>query len=152
MTEMSSDEDWMREALRLATFAASLGEIPVGAVVVQGNACIAEGWNQSISDHDPTGHAEIVALRKAAQYLNNYRLVDSTLYVTLEPCVMCAGAIIQARVKRVVFGAYDPKAGAAGSRFDILRDTRHNHHVECVSRVLATPCSDCLKHFFKNRR
>ena len=111
---MKSDEDWMRHALRLAQFAASLGEIPVGAVVVQGQACIAEGWNLSISHHDPTAHAEIVALRKAAQYLNNYRLMESTLYVTLEPCVMCAGAIIQARLSGWYLGLMIPKRARQG--------------------------------------
>ncbi|HEC83830.1 MAG TPA: tRNA adenosine(34) deaminase TadA [Thioploca sp.] len=146
------DNKWMRHALRLAELAAAQGEIPVGAVIIQADNCIAEGWNQPITQKDPTAHAEIVALRKAAQYLNNYRLVDTTLYVTLEPCVMCAGAIIQARVKRVVFGSYDNKAGAAGSRFDILRDTRHNHHIECVSGVLAEECGECLTRFFENRR
>jgi tRNA(adenine34) deaminase len=146
------DEKWMHHALRLADFAATQGEIPVGAVVVQAGECIAEGWNLPIFSNDPTAHAEIVALRKAAQYLNNYRLVNAILYVTLEPCVMCAGAIIQARIKRVVFGAYDPKAGAAGSRFDILRDTRHNYQVECVSGVLAEECGECLTSFFRNRR
>ncbi|KHD10044.1 hypothetical protein PN36_25230 [Candidatus Thiomargarita nelsonii] len=146
------DDKWMRHALNLAEFAAAQGEIPVGAIIVQGEQCIAKGWNQPISSHDPTAHAEIVALRKAAQHLNNYRLIDTTLYVTLEPCIMCAGAIIQARVKRVVFGAYDNKAGAAGSRFDILRDTRHNHLVECVSGVLGTECGHYLSQFFKTRR
>ncbi|MDM8558992.1 tRNA adenosine(34) deaminase TadA [Candidatus Parabeggiatoa sp. HSG14] len=146
------DNKWMRHALRLAKFAADRGEIPVGTVIVQGDHCIAEGWNQSIINNDPTAHAEIVALRKAAQHLNNYRLVDTTLYVTLEPCIMCAGAIIQARVKRVVFGAYDLKAGAAGSRFDILRDTRHNHLVECVSGLLADECREYLTNFFKTLR
>ena len=144
------DQKWMRHALQLAKRAAKQGEIPVGAIVVQDGECIAEGWNQSIQQNDPTAHAEIVALRKAAQHLNNYRLMNTTLYVTLEPCVMCAGAIIQARVKRVVFGAYDNKAGAAGSRFDILRDTRHNHVVECVSRVLAEECGACLTQFFRS--
>jgi len=149
---LKHDNQWMRDALRLAKLAAAQGEIPVGAIVVQGDKCIAEGWNQPITSNDPTAHAEIMALRQAAQYLNNYRLLDTTLYVTLEPCIMCAGAIIQARVKRVVFGAYNNKAGAAGSRFDILRDTRHNHHVECVSGVLIEECTQCLTNFFKNRR
>ncbi len=149
---LKHDNQWMRDALRLAELAAAQGEIPVGAIVVQGDKCIAEGWNQPITSNDPTAHAEIMALRQAAQSLNNYRLLDTTLYVTLEPCVMCAGAIIHARVKRVVFGAYNNKAGAAGSRFDILRDTRHNHHVECVSGVLIEKCTQCLTNFFKNRR
>jgi len=148
---LNHDKKWMCHALHLAERAAEQGEIPVGAVIIHGESCIAEGWNQSILDHDPTAHAEIVALRKAARYLKNYRLIDTTLYVTLEPCVMCAGAILQARVKRVVFGAYDEKAGAAGSRFDILRDTRHNHQVECVSQVLAEECGACLTDFFRQK-
>jgi len=150
--KVADDEKWMHRALFLAELAANYGEVPVGAVLVKDDKCIAEGWNQPITSHDPTAHAEIVALRKAARRLHTYRLVDVTLYVTLEPCTMCAGAIIQARVKRVVFGAYDPKAGAIGSRFDILRDSRHNHQVECVSGVLANVCGKCLTNFFKTRR
>ena len=150
LNSSNADQKWMRHALQLAQRAAEQNEIPVGAIIVQQGELIAKGWNQSIEQNDPTAHAEIVALRKAAQYLNNYRLINTTLYVTLEPCVMCAGAIIQARVKRVVFGAYDNKAGAAGSRFDILRDTRHNHQVECVSRVLAKECGACLTQFFRH--
>ncbi len=149
---LNPDQKWMRHALHLAEFSAAQGEIPVGALIVKADQCIAEGWNQPIATHDPTAHAEMVALRKAAQFLNNYRLTDTTLYVTLEPCVMCAGAIIHARLQRVVFGAYDNKAGAAGSRFDILRDTRHNHQVECVSGVLGDECGGCLRSFFKSRR
>ena len=142
------DQKWMQRALVIA----KQGEVPVGAIIVHNNICIAEGWNQPIASCDPTAHAEIIALRQAASYLNNYRLTDTTLYVTLEPCTMCAGAIIQARVKRVVFGTYDEKAGAAGSRFDILRDTRHNHQVECVSGVLAHECKKCLTDFFIYQR
>jgi tRNA(adenine34) deaminase len=142
----------MYQALRLAEQAANQGEIPVGAIIVYNNQCIAEGWNQSRAIQDPTAHAEIIALRQAAQYLNNYRLLDTTLYVTLEPCIMCSGAIIQARVKRVVFGAYDPKSGAAGSRFDILRDLRHNHQVDCVGGLLAAECGAKLTHFLSSRR
>ncbi|MFK5970816.1 MAG: tRNA adenosine(34) deaminase TadA [Candidatus Marithrix sp.] len=143
-----NDQRWMQHALELA----KKGEVPVGAIIVHNDICIAEGWNQPITSCDPTAHAEIIALRQAANYLNNYRLTDTTLYVTLEPCTMCAGAIIQARIKRVVFGTYDEKAGAAGSRFDILRDTRHNHQVECVSGVLAHECKKCLTDFFIHRR
>lgn len=142
----------MLHALRLADQAATHQEIPIGAVIIQADQCIAEGWNQSITGCDPTAHAEIIALRQAAQHLNNYRLPDTTLYVTLEPCVMCAGAILQARVTRVVFGAYDPKMGAAGSRFDILRDTRHNHQVDCIGGILAADCGERLKQFFRERR
>jgi len=146
------DQQWLRHALSLAHYAANQGEIPVGAIIVQEGRCIAEGWNQPISTHDPTAHAEIIALRRAAEYLKNYRLLDTTLYVTLEPCVMCAGAILQARVKRVVFGAYDPKAGAAGSRFDVLRDTRHNHQLDCIGGILADECGELLQTFFQNQR
>lgn len=149
---MRTDIEWMKYALLLADKAAAQGEIPVGALIVYQEQCIAEGWNQSINNHDPTAHAEIIALRQAANYLNNYRLLNTTLYVTLEPCVMCAGAMLHARIKRVVFGAYDPKAGAAGSRFDILRDTRHNHRLECVSGVLATACGEQLQQFFAQKR
>jgi len=146
------DQEWMRRALQLAQQAARQNEIPVGAVLVRANDCLAEGWNQPITHSDPTAHAEIMVLRQAAQQLGNYRLPQTTLYVTLEPCVMCAGAIIQARVDRVVFGAYDPKGGAAGSRFEVLRDTRHNHLVECVGGVLAEECGESLKNFFRARR
>lgn len=146
------DEQWMQHALRLAQYAEKQGEIPIGAVLVKNEVCIAEGWNQSITLHDPTAHAEIIALRKAGQQLQNYRLTRTTLYVTLEPCIMCAGAIIQSRVERIVFGAYDSKTGAAGSRFDILRDTRHNHEVNCIGGVLADLCSHQLKQFFQQRR
>ncbi len=152
LNSTKNDEKWMHRALCLAELASNYREIPVGAVLVQDNKCIAEGWNQPITSYDPTAHAEIVALRKAARRLHVYRLIDTTLYVTLEPCTMCAGAIIQARVKRVVFGAYDPKAGAAGSRFDILRDSRHNHQLECVSGVLADKCGERLTSFFNLKR
>jgi tRNA(adenine34) deaminase len=148
----ATDQHWMQHALTLAQKAEQQGEIPVGAVIIYEQHCIAEGWNQPISQHDPTAHAEIIALRAAAMQLKNYRLPNTILYVTLEPCIMCAGAILQARVKRVVFGAYDPKAGATGSRFDILRDTRHTHQVECQGGVLATACGEMLKQFFTGRR
>ena len=148
----SDDEQWMRYALNLADQAAIENEVPIGAVLVQNHQVIGEGWNHPITTCDPTAHAEIIALRQAAQYLNNYRLPDTTLYVTLEPCIMCSGAIIHARVKRVVFGAYDPKTGAAGSRFDVLRDMRHNHQIECISGILAEECGQKLKIFFKSKR
>jgi tRNA(adenine34) deaminase len=149
---MSNDEKWMRIAIDEAKLAMDKNEVPVGAVLVKNDKLIAQAHNKPITKNDPTAHAEIVALRKAAQYNKNYRLVNATLYVTLEPCTMCAGAILQARIKRIVFGAYDNKAGAAGSRFDILRDSRHNHHLECVSGILADDCSRCLTNFFKQRR
>ncbi len=149
---MPTDIEWMQQALILADNAAAQGEIPVGALIIYQNQCIATGWNQSILRCDPTAHAEIVALRQAAHHLDNYRLLNTTLYVTLEPCIMCAGAILQARVKRVVFGAYDQKMGAAGSRFDVLRDIRHNHHLECVSGILAPVCGERLQQFFTQKR
>jgi len=142
----------MQRALQLADQAAVNQEIPVGALLIKDHHCLAEGRNQPISTCDPTAHAEIVVLRQAARYLNNYRLLDTTLYVTLEPCLMCVGAIIHARIKRVVFGAYDPKTGAVSSRFDILRDTRHNHQVECLGGVLAEACRERLQNFFKEGR
>lgn len=146
------DEFWMRHALQLADNAVAQGEIPVGAVLVQQDQFIAEAWNRPIQLLDPTAHAEIIAIRAGAQILQNYRLLETTLYVTLEPCVMCAAALLHARVKRVVFGAYDPKAGAAGSRFDVLRDTRHNHQIDCVGGVLATECGEQLRQFFQEKR
>lgn len=148
----SLDQFWMQRALELAHKAEAEGEVPVGAVLVKDDQVLGEGWNAPISRHDPTAHAEIHALRSAAEKIGNYRLVDTTLYVTLEPCVMCAGAIIHARVKRVVYGATDPKTGAAGSVFDILNSDRHNHQVETRSGVLAEQCGSLLKDFFQVRR
>ena len=142
----------MRHALQLAAHAEQNGEVPVGAVLVRQDEMIAEGWNQPILSHDPTAHAEIIALREAARRLENYRLPDTTLYVTLEPCVMCAGAIIHARVNRVVYGAPDPKAGAAGSVFNTLLTDQFNHKVRCEGGVLQQECSDLLVRFFKARR
>jgi tRNA(adenine34) deaminase len=146
------DEYWMRKALQLATHAESLGEVPVGAVLVKDNQLVAEGWNQPISSNDPSAHAEMVVLRKAGQRLENYRLVDTVLYVTLEPCVMCAGALIHARVKRVVYGASDPKAGADESVFKILRDDRFNHRIEVTGGILAEECGQVLSRFFQAKR
>ncbi len=150
--QITGDESWMGKALNLAQYAESAGEVPVGAVLVINGEHIAEGWNQPISKNDPSAHAEIIALRAAGQLSNNYRLVDSTLYFTLEPCVMCAGAIINARVARVVFGAYDPKAGAAGSVFDVLSSNRLNHSPEVYGGVLESQCADQLQSFFKDKR
>ena len=146
------ENQWMRHALELAKRAEAEGEVPVGAVIVQDNAVIAEGWNRPIAANDPTAHAEINALRTAAARLGNYRLLDADLYVTLEPCVMCAGAIIQARLRRVIFGTNDPKAGAAGSVFDILGTGRLNHQVEVAGGVLAAECAAILQNFFRNKR
>lgn len=142
----------MRHALRLAARGAALGEVPVGAVVVAEGRVIGEGWNRPIAAHDPTAHAEIVALRAAAQRMRNYRLTGTTLYVTLEPCAMCVGAVVHARVARVVFGAYDPKTGAAGSVFDLLQSARHMHRVSCTGGVLAEECAALLTDFFRERR
>ena len=148
----TGDERWMRQALDLAERARSEGEVPVGAVLVMDDDCIGEGWNRSISTHDPTAHAEIEALRAAAARLENYRLPGATLYVTLEPCAMCAGAIILARIKRVVYAATDPRAGAAGSVFNILQSTQLNHRVELVSGILEQEAATLLQTFFRERR
>ena len=147
------DEHWMRRAITLAEHAAAEGEVPVGAVLVRDDEIIGEGWNCPISTQDPTAHAEIQALRDAAHRVGNYRLPDSVLYVTLEPCVMCAGAIVHARVARVVYGATDPKAGACGSVFDLLpSDNRFNHRTGCDGGLLAKPCATLLRAFFRARR
>ncbi|MCP1727310.1 tRNA(adenine34) deaminase [Natronospira proteinivora] len=146
------DVHWMQHALSLANQAEAAGEVPVGSVIVKSGEVLGEGWNAPISLHDPTAHAEIAALRAAAARAQNYRLTDATLYVTLEPCGMCAGAIIHARIGRVVFGAADPKTGAAGSVFDILGTDRLNHRVEVTGGVLAEECGERLRTFFRSRR
>lgn len=138
--------------MALAEQAQALGEVPVGAVLVKDDQCIATGINRSIVDHNATGHAEIQCLQQAGQALQNYRLIDTTLYVTLEPCPMCAGAIVHARVGRVVFGAYDQKTGAAGSVMDLLSDTRLNHQPQVDGGVLEAECGEQLSNFFKMRR
>jgi tRNA(adenine34) deaminase len=145
------DDDYMREALALAAQAAELGEVPVGALIVNDGVVIGRGRNQPIGAHDPTAHAEIVALRDAAMQMGNYRLSGSTLYVTLEPCAMCAGAIMHARVERVVFGAADPKTGACGSVVDLF-STALNHHATVTGGVLADECGTRLSAFFSERR
>ncbi|WP_370597033.1 tRNA adenosine(34) deaminase TadA [Rodentibacter ratti] len=147
------DEKFMRHALSLADKAESLGEIPVGAVLVdsEGNI-LGEGWNLSITENDPTAHAEIVALRNAAKKVQNYRLLNTTLYVTLEPCTMCAGAILHSRIQRLVFGALDYKTGAVGSRFHFFDDYQMNHTVEITGGVLAQECGEKLSAFFRKRR
>lgn len=143
----------MQLALRLAQRAEDEGEVPVGALIVMDGEVIAEGWNRPIGTHDPTAHAEIMALRAAGLHQRNYRLPGSTLYVTLEPCPMCASAIIHARVGRVVFGAYDPKGGAAGSCFSLLPpDERFNHRLQCDGGVLQRQCGEMLRGFFRQRR
>ena len=147
-----SDEDYMREALALATLAEDRGEVPVGAVVVRDGVIIGRGFNQSISAQDPTAPAEIVAMREAAVLTENYRLTGCELYVTLEPCVMCAGAIMHARLLRVVYGAGDPKTGACGSVVDLFSNAQLNHHAKVVSGVLGVECSARLSAFFARRR
>ena len=147
-----ADSAWMRMALELTRKAEAAGEVPVGAVIVKDGAIIGRGWNQPISTRDPSAHAEIIAMREAAQTLGNYRLPDTTLYVTLEPCAMCAGAMVHARVKRLVFGAGDPRAGAAGSVFEIARAPALNHRLEVTGGVLAQECGELLKRFFEQRR
>jgi tRNA(Arg) A34 adenosine deaminase TadA len=142
----------MRRAIALGRHAAAEGEVPVGAVLVKGDELIAEGWNQPIAGHDPTSHAEIVTLRAAGHHLSNYRMPGTTLYVSLEPCPMCAGALVHARVARVVYGATDPKTGAAGSVFDTLISELHNHKIDVFGGVLATDCSELLRDFFRARR
>ena len=147
-----SDEYWMEKALLLAEQAQQQGEVPDGAIIVRDNEIIGEGWNQPITNSDPTAHAEIQALRTASKNADNYRLPDATLYATLEPCVMCAGAIIHARIKRLVFSATEPKTGAAGSCFDIFNTPQLNHHVSCNHGVLAEKSGDLLHTFFRSRR
>jgi tRNA(adenine34) deaminase len=142
----------MREALALARAAEARGEVPVGAVVVCDEAIVGRGGNAPIADNDPTAHAEIAALREAAANLRNYRLPGCTLYVTLEPCAMCAGAILHARLSRLVFGARDPKSGACGSVIDLMDETRLNHHTRVTSGVLDAECGAVLTQFFRARR
>jgi tRNA(adenine34) deaminase len=150
MTER--DEYWMQHALRLAEQAEREGEVPVGAVLVLNDEMIGEGFNRPISNNDPTAHAEMIALRQAAEQRNNYRLPDTTLYVTLEPCLMCAGALIHARIKHLVYGAYDQKAGAVVSRTQLLDQAFINHKVEYRGGILAEQCAHQLSAFFRARR
>lgn len=146
------DEKWMAQALKLARQAGAEGEIPVGALVVRDGGLLGEGWNGSIARHDPTAHAEIQALRAAAQTAVNYRLPGATLYSTLEPCPMCAGAMVHARIARLVFGAYDPRNGAVASRFDLLQSSALNHRVAWEAGVLKEECLTLLQTFFRERR
>ena len=146
------DQKWMTHALLLADKAEAVDEIPVGAVLVKDNKVIAEGWNISIGNHDPCGHAEIRVLRDGGKKIQNYRLIDCTLYVNLEPCPMCAGAMIHARIKRLVYGASDYKTGAAGSVFNLLRSEKLNHQVEVTAGILAEQSATKISSFFKRRR
>ena len=147
-----SDPHWMQHALMLARHAAQQDEVPVGAVLVSGDRLLAEGWNRPVAGHDPTAHAEIVCLRAAGQALGNYRLAGTTLYVTLEPCLMCVGAIVHARVERVVFGAPDPKSGAVSSLCRGFELPGLNHRVQASGGVLAAECGAQLREFFRARR
>jgi len=149
---VTTDTEFMRRALELAARAESQGEVPVGALIVQGGQVIGEGWNQPITLRDPTAHAEILALRAAATAVDDYRLGGATLYVTLEPCPMCAAALVHARVARLVFGAWDPRQGAAGSAFNLVTARELNHRVDCFGGVLADECGELLKRFFASRR
>ena len=152
MPQSEQDIYWIRYAMQLAERAEQAGEVAVGAVLVLNNQLLGEGWNLSISRHDPCAHAEIMAIRQAGERIGNYRLLGATLYVTLEPCVMCAGAMIHSRIARVVYGASDLKTGAAGSVFDVLSDPRHNHVVEITGGVESEACSQQLSDFFRRRR
>ncbi|MDD5215106.1 MAG: tRNA adenosine(34) deaminase TadA [Methylococcales bacterium] len=152
MSNILTDESWMRYAIRLAQRAQDLGEVPVGAVLIKNEKVVAEGWNQVIKMHDPSAHAEIVAIRQAGSEIENYRLIDTTLYVTLEPCVMCMGAIAQARIQRLVFGAFDEKRGCVCNALALSNAPFLNHHVQWQGGILEDTCSQLLKDFFAARR
>lgn len=152
-SQAQKDEQYMRLALAQATLAEQAGEVPIGAVLVRDEAVIASAYNHTIKDCDPSGHAEVMALRQAGQALQNHRLTGATLYVTLEPCLMCLGAVVQARIVRLVFGAYDKRAGACGSAFDLAYDKALNHRIrEVKGGVLEAPCRELLQGFFQQRR
>jgi len=146
------DELWMEEALRAAQRALEAGEVPVGAVIVCEGRVVSRGWNRNVSDSDPTAHAEVVALREAGRTLGNHRLGQCELFATIEPCAMCAGALVHARIKRLVYGADDPKAGAVHSVMQVLNDSRLNHHMEVRAGVLAGRSAELLQAFFRKRR
>ena len=147
-----SDELWMEEALREARRAETLAEVPVGAIVVCAGKIVGRACNRNLTDHDPTAHAEIIALRQAGAALGNHRLLECTLYVTIEPCAMCAGALVLARLKRLVYGADDAKAGAVGSILEVVNHPQLNHHMEITRGVLAARCMDVLQDFFRQKR
>lgn len=149
---MTDDENWMREALALAAQGAERGEVPVGAVVVREGVVLGRGWNCPISHHDPTAHAEVMALRDAAQREANYRLAGATLYVTIEPCTMCFGALMHARISRLVYGATEPRAGTCVSQLRLPEQTFYNHRIEVVGGVLAEQSAAMLRAFFRQRR
>jgi tRNA(adenine34) deaminase len=149
---VASDERWMREALALAREAEQAGEVPVGALVVFNGEVIGHGFNRSIADSDPSAHAEIIALREAAGRVKNYRLEGCELFATIEPCAMCAGAMVHARISRLIYGAEDPKAGAVGSVLQVVNHPRLNHRIEVTGGVLAKECAELLQAFFRQRR
>ncbi|RED53169.1 tRNA adenosine(34) deaminase TadA [Cohnella lupini] len=149
---VADDEMWMKEAIRQARLAENLGEVPIGAVIVREGVIVGSGYNLRERDHDPTAHAELIAIRQASLNLQAWRLLGCTLYVTLEPCPMCAGAILQSRVERVVYGASDPKAGCVGTLMDLLQDSRFNHVSPWTSGVLHEECSALLTDFFRRLR
>ena len=148
----ATDELWMEEALRSAQRALDIGEVPIGAVVVREGSIVGRGWNRNITGSDPTAHAEMVALREAGAAVGNHRLGDCELFVTIEPCAMCAGAMVHARIKRLIYGADDPKAGAVRSIMQLLENPRLNHRVEVQGGVLAGRSAELLQEFFRNRR
>ncbi len=148
----ATDTAYMQLALELASEAAKNGEVPVGAIIVKDGVVVGRGSNAPISMHDPTAHAEIIALREASAHLGNYRLVDCTLYVTLEPCAMCSGAILHARISRLVYGASDPKTGACGSVINVMAEPKLNHHTKIVSGIMTGECGELLSNFFLARR
>ncbi|MFH1146615.1 MAG: tRNA adenosine(34) deaminase TadA [Pseudomonadota bacterium] len=150
--DMTCCQNFMKQALTIALEGSYKGEVPVGAVLVKNNEIIGRGHNRVIELNDPTAHAEIVAIREGAAVLGNYRLLDSTLYVTVEPCIMCAGAVLQARIKRLVFGAEDPKGGAFGSLYNMAEDDRLNHRIDIVSGVSGSECRSLLQEFFRRKR
>lgn len=152
MTQQERDQYWMQQALKQAQQGAAVEEVPIGAILIRNNQILSASYNQPIAAVDPTAHAEILCIREAAKQVQNYRLIDTTLYVTLEPCSMCAGAIIQARIPRVVFAASEPRSGAAGSVFNVLQNPVLNHRVEVESGVMAEESAEILRNFFKQRR
>lgn len=152
VSEPYSDEYWMHQAMQQALLAESQGEVPVGAIIVKDNQVIGKGHNLVISNHDPSAHAEIQAIRDAGQSIENYRIIDSKLYVTLEPCMMCVGAIVHARISKIVFGAYDHKTGMAGTQDNCFDKPYHNHKVEVLGGVLEDDCADMLRAFFRKKR
>ena len=150
--DINTDQHWMEQALLEAKQAEALDEVPVGAIIVLNGEVIGRGFNQPISQHDPTAHAEIMALRQASQHMNNYRLPGAEMYVTIEPCTMCCGAIIHARLKRIIFGAHEPKAGAVESAFHLFEQDWINHHLSYTAGVLEEPCRELIHNFFSRKR